>query len=220
MFKRYRKAAGLGLFAVIVAGSIAYAAGNWSTLPIVGATSFCGSTVSGVTLPSTQGNYAVVPGSTQGNGFGICGQTIPAGPPDLTGSELVPADTALQNGQPPATVTIPLPSIASGAPNYVSALTLQGAGEAATASYTIPNNVTNTILDPTGTLSATTITLPSAPFDGQLVRITSSQILSPTLVITPSSAATTVKNGPTAFGSVPYSASFIYNLAKNTWYRI
>jgi hypothetical protein len=219
MFKRYRKAAALGLFAVAVAGSVAIAAGMWPTLPVVGESSFCASTVTGVGLPANQGPYAIVPGSTQGTSIGICGQTVPAGPADLTGSELVPMDTGLGNG-PPATVTAPIPSVASGAPNYVSALTLQGTLEVATATYAIPNNVTNTILDPTGTLTAATITLPASPLDGQLVRITSSQTITPTLVITATSAATTVKSAPTAFSSLPYSATFIYNLAKNTWYRL
>lgn len=227
MFKRYRKAAGLGLFAVTVAGSVALAVGNWSTLPIVGAASFCASNVSGVVLPSTQGPYGVVPGSTQGTSSGICGQTVPAGPPDLTGSELVPADTVLPNGQPPATVTIPMPSVASGAFSYVANATLQPASLNATGTYTIPNNITNVILDPTGTLTAATITLPSAPFDGQVLRITSSQPITPTLVITASSNQTTVKNAPAVFsGSLGtstgfgYNASFIYNLSKNTWYRL
>ena len=194
---------------VAIGSAVAYAAGNYSTYPIVGAASFCASTnSSGPGVGGTTGQTG-----TQG----VCAQTVPAGPPDLTGSELVPADTGLQL---PATVTVPVPSLASGAPNYVSALTLQGASEASTATYTIPNNVTNTILDPTGTLTAATITLPSAPFDGQLVRIASSQLITPTLVITPSSASTSIKNSATAFGAVPYSATFIYNLAKNAWYRL
>jgi hypothetical protein len=102
----FRKA-GLIVAALVAAPLIAWGAGNWSTLPVVGDTSFCGSTVSGVTLPAGQGPYGVVPGSTQGTGQGPCGQTIPAGPPALTGEELIPADTQLANSAPPQTVTIP-----------------------------------------------------------------------------------------------------------------
>lgn len=94
--------------AVVLAGSlIAGAAGLWSTLPIVGQGSFCGSYVSGVGLPASQGPFGVVPGSTQGSGSGICGQTIPAGPLALTGEELIPADTGLVGSAPPQTVAIP-----------------------------------------------------------------------------------------------------------------
>jgi hypothetical protein len=96
--------------------------GLWHGLPIVGQPAFCTSTVSGVTLPANQGPYGVVPGSTQGSGQGICGETTPAGPPVVTGSELVPADTALPNAAPPQTVRIPTALLAnmSGTPrNYL-----------------------------------------------------------------------------------------------------
>jgi hypothetical protein len=94
--------------ATLFAGAgAAWGAGNWSTLPIAGSGSFCGSTVSGVTLPSSQGPYGIVPGSTQGTGSGICGQTIPAGPAEASGTYLIPADTGLTGGAPPQTVTIP-----------------------------------------------------------------------------------------------------------------
>ena len=74
--------------ALITASSLAYAAGNWSTLPIVGSASFCASFVTTFTGQS-------------------CGQTVPAGPVGLTGSELIPADTQISNSSPPQTVTIP-----------------------------------------------------------------------------------------------------------------
>lgn len=70
----------------------AAADGMWPTWSIVGGSAFCGSFVSGVVLPNSQGAYGVVPGSTQGTGSGICGQTVPAGPPSITGEELIPLD--------------------------------------------------------------------------------------------------------------------------------
>ena len=222
MFKRYRKAAGLGLFAVVVAGSIAIAAGNWSTLPIVGEASFCASNVSGVVLPTTQGPYGVVPGSTQGSGSGICGQTVPAGPADLTGAELVPADTGLLNGQPPATVTVPVPSLASGAYFYFSALTLQGAAEPSTGStQTLPNLYTNILLDPTGTLANMTLTMPSSPLDGQIVRIASSATITALHLV--GAAGQTVGNNPTALTlstTGAFNYAFLYRAANTTWYRV
>lgn len=110
--KRYRGAA-IGLCALLVTGSLAWAAGNWSTLPVVGSAAFCGSTVTGAT------SFGGATGQGQGTGGSLCAQTIPAGPPVLTGSELVPADTG---SQIPATVTIPVALLAnmSGTPrNYL-----------------------------------------------------------------------------------------------------
>jgi hypothetical protein len=85
------------------------ATGMWSTLPVIGGTSYCASNVTGVVLPSTQGPYGQVPGSTQGSGQGICAQTVPAGPA-YTGEETIPVDT-------PSGVTSVLPSALAGSIN-------------------------------------------------------------------------------------------------------
>ncbi len=92
--------------AIVAAGGIAWGAGLWSTLPIVGQPSFCVSTVSGAGGFNAAGNVGGggVTGQGQSTGGSLCAQTVPAGPPSLTGNELVPADTGLQL---PATVTIP-----------------------------------------------------------------------------------------------------------------
>lgn len=88
---RMRSALMAGL-ALAIGSTLAYAAGNWSTLPIVGSDPFCGGTTS----------------TTVGGTGTVCSTTIPAGPPIITGVELVPADTNLVGGAPPQTVTIPL----------------------------------------------------------------------------------------------------------------
>src|SRR5260221_13478970 len=80
---------------------IAYAGGNWSTLPIVGNGSFCGSTVTGT------GGLTGITGQGQGTQGSICGQTVPAGPTLITRSELIPADTTLAGGAWAPTLTIP-----------------------------------------------------------------------------------------------------------------
>ncbi len=114
-----------GILAVISTAVIA--AGNWSTLPIVGQPSFCVSTVTGAGAP-----FSGITGQGQGTTGAICAQTVPAGPPSLTGNELVPADTGSQQ---PATVTIPSSLLAnfSGTPrNYLDngaiAVTQRGTG--------------------------------------------------------------------------------------------
>jgi hypothetical protein len=93
--------------AVLAAGTVAcWAAGSWSTLPIVGQPSFCISTVTGAGGFNTQGTAGGggVTGQGQAASGSLCAQTVPAGPPFLTGNELIPADSGLQV---PATVTIP-----------------------------------------------------------------------------------------------------------------
>src|ERR1035437_10007651 len=87
--------------AVLAAGSIAYAAGNYSTLPQVASPSFCASQV---TFYAGQS----------------CAQTVPAGPTALTGSELVAAGTQLPTAAPPQAVAIPMPLFDAGVYNYVS----------------------------------------------------------------------------------------------------
>jgi hypothetical protein len=95
----------LALAGLAALATVAHAAGMFSTLPIVGSGSFCGSTVSGT------GGLGGITGQGQGSTGSICGQTIPAGPTFLTGSEIVPADTGLTGGAPPQTVAIPVPML-------------------------------------------------------------------------------------------------------------
>jgi hypothetical protein len=73
----------------------------WSTLPIIGGASFCASTVTGT------GSLGGITGQGQGSTGSICGQTVPAGPPALTGVEMIPADTQLTGGAPPQSATVP-----------------------------------------------------------------------------------------------------------------
>lgn len=75
--------------ACVVPSIYAWAAGNWSTLPIVGGASFSG-------------------GTSTGSSGTVSTSTVPAGPTFLTGSEEIPADTNLAGGASPQTVTIPV----------------------------------------------------------------------------------------------------------------
>ena len=221
MFRLLRRFPGLiaALACTVLAAPLAYALGMWPTLPIVGEGSFCASTVSGVTLPSGQGPYGVVPGSTQGNGASICGQTVPAGPTALTGGELVPADTELANGGAPATVTIPTPLMASGA--YladVEPITI--------TTQTIPNNINTYELVTTNTLAALSLTFPSSPLNGQILRVGSVKTIT---AFTPL-ANTTVNSGQLITGTLPTALTpsataavgyaWIYDGPISTWLRI
>jgi hypothetical protein len=77
--------------AAFVGAPLAWAAGLFPNLPIVGSASFCAANV-----------LAGVPGTST-----VCASTTPAGPLVLTGKELIPADTGLASGQAPQTVLIP-----------------------------------------------------------------------------------------------------------------
>jgi len=112
MLKRYRSAA-VGLGALLITGSIAWAAGLYSTLPIVGSAAFCGSTGSGAggfNAAGTGGGSGAT-GQGQASSGSICAQTIPAGPPFLTGQELVAADTQIGANGNPQTVRIPITAL-------------------------------------------------------------------------------------------------------------
>src|ERR1039457_7157258 len=91
----------LSSVAILATVSIAYASGNWSTLPLVSGASFCASQTTFFAGQS-------------------CAQTVPAGPTALTGLELVPADTAIVNEAPPQTVAVPMPLFDAGVYSYVS----------------------------------------------------------------------------------------------------
>jgi hypothetical protein len=126
--------------AVAAVSTLAWAAGNYSTYPIVGSASFCASTVSGV------GGLGGTTGQGQGSTGSICAQTIPAGPTVLTGSELVPADTAAGANTPVQSVTIPAALLAnmSGTPrNYLDngSMNVQqrGTGTVTCGTTTVPS---------------------------------------------------------------------------------
>jgi len=208
MTRTYKGLIAGSFLAAIVYTTVAYAAGLWTTLPIIGGASFCASTVSGTSLPSTQGPYGLVPGSTQGTGSSICAQTVPAGPPSLTGAEKFPVDTGLAGGASPSSAVVTTCQIAGGSYAILSP-------NASTA--TIANQVCYYIIGGTTTYSTLTLTLPSTPIDGQQVRISSTQTVS-TLTIS-GAAGQTVSNAPTS-ATAGGVAGFIYDAALATWFRI
>jgi hypothetical protein len=195
-FMRFKRIA-IGLTALILAPVLAYAAGNWSTLPQVGEASFCASQATFFAGQS-------------------CSQTVPAGPTVLTGSELLPADTQITGSTPPQTVTIPMPLFDAGVYSYVS-----GQTTALAAALVIPNNINLYILDPTTTVTALSLTMPSAPLNGQKVHITSSHTI--TALTVSGAAGQTVLSAPTAL-TVSTTGAFGYTYVwagtPPQWYRV
>jgi hypothetical protein len=95
---RVRLLAAVGASIAVIGIPLAYAAGLFPGLPIVGGSAYCTGFSSFQQTPTTPG---VTQSPTQ------CNSTAPAGPVGLTGSELIPADTGLAGGAAPQTVLIP-----------------------------------------------------------------------------------------------------------------
>ena len=130
--------------AVIAAGVVAHSAGLWESLPQVTGSSFCVSNV-----------LSGIPGTAT-----YCaGSNVPAGPPNLTGSEIIVADTQLPSSAPPQSVTIPLPLMGPvGNVAYTTAATL-----------TIPNG-TGLVVTTSATTQTTAFTFQANPWQNEVVR--------------------------------------------------
>jgi hypothetical protein len=210
----FRKAAAVGLVAGLTAiASLAVADGIYQGLPQIGLGSYCQSTVSGVTLPASQGAYAIVPGSTQGTGAGICAQTVPAGPTTFTGNEHFAVDVnalgAASNGAPPATALVTLSQLGAGA--YLDLTTV--------TSSTIPNNTPFYFIDGADS-NPLGITLPANPLDGQIQHVSCATATVGTLLVLPN-VGQSIKPTPTpnvaCVAGTGYA--FRYVAANTTWYK-
>src|ERR1017187_7992194 len=78
--------------------TLAYAAGLWPDMPVIGGATYCAGTSSSAT------------GSIIGLVTG-CPNQVPAGPTIMTGNEQIPADTRLAGGGAPQTVLVPMASL-------------------------------------------------------------------------------------------------------------
>lgn len=186
--------------------TFAIAAGTWSMMPIVGGASFCGATVTGTGATGT-----------------ICAQTVPAGPPSLTGLELIPADTQGAGGAAPQTVTVTACQAGYGAYTV-------NAPAATGFTVVIPNNTCSYIIDTTacaaGVCATGTVTMPAAPLDGQQLYLTATATGAggtvTALTLSPA-AGQTIANIPTAITAsltAPYGYRFIYRASVTRWVRL
>jgi hypothetical protein len=184
----------------------------------------------GFVIPGPQGTQgaagAAIPG--QDGIDGEDGWTIP-GPPGPAGS--AGTQIIMFTDLDPFDEPMPWPPGATdGGSQTVATLTNTGARTDRSYSYqqpatgfsiTIGNSVYTLILDPAGILATGTITMPAAPLDGQLVRMTSTQSI--TSLTVAANAGQSITNAPTAFtvnltGDQGYE--FIYRAANTTWYRL
>lgn len=82
---------------------------------------------------------------------------------------------------------------------------------------TIPNGTKRLVLNPAATLAAGTVTMPAAPYDGQEVGISSTQVIT-ALTLSPNTGQT-IADAITTIG-VGGAATFLYNATTAAWYRV
>lgn len=95
------------------------------------------------------------------------------------------------------------------------ALGTQYVAPATGASVTINDDTSMLVINPAATIAALTVVMPASPVDGQVVRISSSQIVT-TLTLN-ANAGQTMKNGVTSL-TAGQSFGRIYRAADATWY--
>ena len=188
---------------VIGLSTLAYAAGMWPDLPVVGGATYCAG--------SSQSATGSIIGSVTG-----CPNQVPAGPTIVTGNEQIPADTRLSSGAAPQTVLIPMASLNALPIQFVTVTSTNPAISAANTSGGL-------FVHSTAVVTTTAVTLPQAPIDGQQYAIAADAKLS---LLTVSAGALTLGNSglvtaisPTV-GLGTVGIRYIYNAALSTWFRL
>src|ERR1017187_10411943 len=183
--------------------TLAYAAGLWPDMPIVGGATYCAGTSASAT--------GTIIGAITG-----CPNQVPAGPTIVTGNEQIPADTRLAGGAAPQTVLIPMASLNALPITFVSVSSSSPAGISAA------NNSGGVCYNSTVTITAANITLPLAPVDGQQYVVCSNFTIT-TLSVAAGVGLTLSVATPsvlTASTTAPQGYTFVYNLASLKWFRL
>jgi len=216
---RLNKTRGLLAGLILLAGGYAaIGAGLWQTLPIIGGASYCASYIGS---PTGQGTITGTGGGTT-TPPAVCGQTVPAGPATLTGSEVLPVDLYTPGVGPifaggPTTALIPLSLLSPG--NVV----VQTTG----ASVTLGNLTGTQIFNGVGATEA--VTMPPAPFNGQRVQLANSTSTAiATFSVTANTGQSLVGVAPTNLAAETNNSAagalsqveYIYQASNTTWYRI
>src|SRR5882672_209565 len=219
------------LAAVLLAGvavPFAWGAGVFQTYPIIGGAAYCASgNVSGAAQGGITGQGAPIPGAGVTTGTSICGQTVPAGPPALTGTEVFPVDlytpgTNITAGGP-ATADLPVTAIGNGYGGTTVITT--------NAAVVLANGISNLISNQTTATITTGITLPPNPMQNQELCISNAGtgVLTLTAVTVGTAGQSIVGTAVTSIpvatavgtaGTVTLSSvCWLYNVANTTWYR-
>lgn len=221
--------------AVAIAGTASWGAGLWQTLPIIGGAAYCGGTnISGPVQSGItgQGGNAAANGATTGGV--ICQNNVPAGPPTLTGTEVLPIDLYMPGTQVsaggPSTAVIPATSLANGF-GTATFTTTTGTGQ----NPVVADGVSYLIYAGSSTATFATLTLPPNPVNNQkfcVVNDGSSGALTVTLVQVGTSGQSIVQGVAAPFtvsqqvatgaaGSTTNSSlCYLYRVSNTSWYRV
>lgn len=190
-----------------IASSAAWAAGLWSTLPILGGSSYCAAIVgAGASQAGTTGQGA----GSVGSGGTYCAQTVPAGPSTFAGTEVTAVD-------------IFAPGTVSNTPTTSALVSLLQLGQGpmvdqtTVATATIPNATPFYFLDGAQG-SAFTITMPASAVEGQIQRIVCTAATVGVLTVAANSGQT-LKNNPNAACVAGVGYAWRYQASNSTWYR-
>lgn len=221
-----------GVAVCAISAGLSWAAGLWQTLPIVSGAAYCASSnIVGPAQQTITGQSGTPAGANVVTGNVICQNTVPAGEPTLTGTEVIPLD-----------IYTPGTSVAAGGPSTeVLPVTLLGGGFGALQfgsttgtgqSITIGNGVSNFIYDGSNTATIA-FTMPSLPMQNQKVCVNNdaTAVLTMTMSANTSVNAQSLVQGaaPTSLGvqiaasstaMTQNSACWVYNAASLQWFRI
>jgi hypothetical protein len=219
MLKRLKGAA-VGCAALAITSGALWAAGSFSTLPVIGGASYCASTVTGT------GGLGGITGTGQGTTGSICAQTVPAGPSIVTGNETIPADlnnpatvSATAGGTSPTTALITLASL-----NALPTAYPQFGNATSPNTFTVSPLVGAVYLSATtGSLSNTQMQMPANPIDGQQLRLSAASNVG-TLLISPNTGQTIGVDAKVTAITVTltgsYGYTFVWQAATSTWHRL
>lgn len=220
MLKRLRGAA-IAVSALVITSGVLYAAGNYSTYPIVGGSSYCNSTVSGT------GSLSGVTGQGQGTTGSICAGTTPAGPSIVTGNEVVLADLYRPDQAPSSLGGQPqsaLLSLASLNALPIPVTTVVGNSQTVAANPLAGGAFLHLGKGQGTVMTAVTVDLPAAPIDGQQFSVSGdASVTTLTMTALNSPVNVTINNSPTgmtAVNSALFGFRFIYSAALNQWGRL
>lgn len=208
MLKRYGKRLGAVacvtvIFALALSPAL-YAAGLWWGFPQIGGASYC---VGYSTYPTTVTTPGTLPTPNS------CNVTAPAGPTTFAGTEVFPVDIfgpqAGVTNTGPAEAYVSLVQVGQGPYVNISPGT--------STTLTIPNNTPWYILSGAQG-SAFTVTMPTAPVEGQIQRLLCNAATVGTLTVA-AAANQTLENNPNTACVAGVGYAWRYIASSTTWYR-
>jgi hypothetical protein len=149
------------------------------------------------------------------------GSTSSAPNANLTGNEIIPADTQNQQGINPATIAMTLQQLGAGYVVVTPSANVPG-------NTPIPANVTNYIIAATAAVTYTALVLPAAALDGAQIIISNASTFAVTLTSVTASgglAGGAAANGPMVLPAQTTTApstgiAYVWSANKGGWYRL